>query len=76
MSVIVDAHDPSARCAGTSPFAESAKGEESVISGHRDTPYAHGPKGGMSLLGFSEKIGARFSKNDLMPSCASAPAAR
>src|SRR4029077_16084485 len=37
---------------------------------------AHGPKGGMSLLGFRGKLGARFSKNDLMPSCASAPAAR
>ena len=37
--------------------------------------FAHGPKGGMSLLGFSGKFGARFSKNDLMPSCASAPAA-
>ena len=38
--------------------------------------FDHGPKGGMSLLGLSGKAGARFSKNDLMPSCASAPAAR
>src|SRR5689334_10719822 len=37
---------------------------------------AHGPKGGMSLDGLSGKSGARFSKNDLMPSWASAPAAR
>ena len=37
---------------------------------------AHGPNGGMSLLGLSGKAGARFSKNDFMPSWASAPAAR
>lgn len=38
--------------------------------------FAHGPKGGMSRLGLSGKFGGRFSKKDLMPSCASAPAAR
>src|SRR5204862_7763479 len=37
---------------------------------------SHGPKGGMSFDGLSGKAGGRFSKNDLMPSCASAPAAR
>ena len=37
---------------------------------------AHGPNGGMSFEGLSGKAGGRFSKNDLMPSCASAPAAR
>src|SRR5262249_28297160 len=35
-----------------------------------------GPKGGMSLEGFRGKTGARFSRNDLMPSWASAAAAR
>ena len=66
------AHDHEARGDARGPEDHERAGRPRCVYDY----FAHGPNGGMSLLGLSGKAGGRFSKNDLMPSCASAPAAR